>query len=101
MKVKKVIRPDKLEALAKKLQGEHAGVADMAQVMALSPSFVVQTQKNLKRKSAWLFRPTRLENARDGAGSFEVKHRCWHQPNKAVPLSDLLIVKSPSAGRLG
>ena len=33
------------QGVAKELQGEHAGVADMAQIMALSPSFVRQTQK--------------------------------------------------------
>jgi creatinine amidohydrolase/Fe(II)-dependent formamide hydrolase-like protein len=40
------------QGVAKELQGEHAGVADMGQIMALSPSFVRQTQKSSSNAKA-------------------------------------------------
>ena len=40
------------QGISKEQQGEHAGVADMAQIMALSPSFVRPTQKSNSHAAA-------------------------------------------------
>jgi hypothetical protein len=52
------------------LQGKHAGVADMAQVMTLNPSFVRQTQSQAQTQKCLAFQADQIWQRKSWEGLF-------------------------------